>query len=382
MLGGLFTGPHHALVNPTASESGHTAWLAFISIKDELFGDYYVVCSGVLVDPEWVLSSQGCLVDPFESIEAISSQNEITYYIELWGQYGLFEVVDSIVSPDGRLVMHKLNRPAVVSPIKRSTLDNRNLLGARVEVPGLYESESLGNTWYNPPGKIEVSCRVRGELFFAGNSYCFIISPIYLLFPIGGNYGTVIDPETAGSLSSPLDDELNLKLTDDEIFIDFEDGGFPCHEDIGSPVVSRIQGEIQLVGLVTSVGIAARLPVCANSLYNIYSASHHYEEFIRQTLVRDVFDSDCPATAKIHLDELGDNRIRLSWTRLESAHGYKILFTPRLGYEPIQTVDVGDVTELSATIDPDSTYYVSVLAYNQNCTSQPANPLTILINKP
>ena len=378
----LLTFQSDALVNPGTTQTDHTDWLAFIFVKSELLDNYYVVCSGVLVAPNWVLSSQGCLVDPYEVIETISTQNEITYFVELWGQFGLFEVVDSIPSPDGRLVMHKLNQAATVNPIERSTLNSQELLGTKIEVPGFYESESLGNSHFNPNGSIKVDCLIHGELFFYNSSFCYILSPERIDFTIKGNFGTVVNPIISGPLTSPLDDDLELEFLEEKLYIDFEEGGYPCNEDIGSPVVASINGAIQLVGMVTRVGVAARLPLCANSLYNLFSSSSYYEEFITQTLLRDAFDSDCPATTRLRMEEQTNSTIRLFWEPEQSATGYRILYSPRLGYAPIQAIDLGNVTEVSAPVDPDTTYYVSLLAYNDNCTGQPSDPVTILINKP
>lgn len=380
--GSLFPVSSFGLVNPKPSQTNHADWFAFIFAVDETYDSNYVVCSGVLIDPNWVLSSRGCLLDPYETLEILSTQNEIRYRVEIWGELGLFEVVDSIPSPDGRLVMHKLNRPSAVSPIRRSLLTPEALLNTQVEVPGFFTSEDLGNVDYNPDGNVKVTCRVQGELYIYDNSYCYVLSPERFSYFPNGVFGSIIDPTQSGPLTVPLDKGFEPELEDDEIYINFETGSFPCHEDLGSPVVASINGETRLVGVVTYVGIAAGLSICADTLYNTFSSTSYYDDFIRQTLLRDAFDSDCPSTTRLRLEEQSDHFIRLHWEPQSSATGYKILYSLRLGYEAIQEADLGDVTEVRTQVSPDTEYHVSLLAYNDRCTSQPSDPVTILLNKP
>lgn len=370
------------LVTPFDSQIEKADWLATISIRSDFSGKSYNICSGVLIEPLWVLSSKSCVVDPFESIYRVSRSGKVTYYVTLHGQAEKFEVVESIESDDGRLVLHRLNQPAVAIPIVRSTLESHQLIDMNVELPGLYESDNIGNYFFNPNGIGDFHCRLGDQYFLLDGALCYILSPVYKLPDVHSIFGRVIDREFSGPLTSPLDDSFSGGFEESVISIDFDNNSFPCYEDLGSPVVANIDGETQLIGIVEGVGIASALPLCTNSLYNYYYVSASYENFIQETLVREPFHLDCPATTRLSVEEKPGNVIRLSWEAQLSATGYRILYTPRPGYEPIQSIELGNVTEVSSSVDPDTMYSVSLLAYNESCTSQPSNTVTILLNKP
>ena len=82
----------------------------------------------------------------------------------------------------------------------------------------------------------------------------------------------------------------------------------------------------------------------------------------------------------MNFEQLAGSEIRFYWDEIDKADGYKILVTSALGYEPIQSFDVGDVLELSVELEIGTTYSLSLQGYNGECTGLMSLPISIVFD--
>lgn len=379
----LLQAPGSALIRPELTfQLNPPEWMAIITVQQESTGSFFAVCNGSLIERQWVLAGVSCAFDPFETIQNLSRGSEPKFFVFIGSNTEPYEVENTIFSPDFDLQLYKLNRPATETPIKRTSLSADELNGTEVKIYNLYTSEPLGNSSWAPEGEINTECTINGAAFFSDGRICYLLSPIALLTRLGSATATVIDPSSSDAPATALNQFANLNETGAELYLKFEENGsYPCYEDAGSGIIAEIDGEEQLVGVVSRIGVAAGMPLCNNSFLNTFAATSHYESFILESLAQGDFDSACPSSTTLRMDKVGENGVRLHWDALDSVVGYRLFYTTDLGYVAIESADVGSVTEISTQLDPATTYTVALQAYNDQCTGALSEPISILLSQ-
>lgn len=372
--------PAVALVNPGIADIEEQDWMANILIKGSGAKFFQLFCKGSLIHEYWVLSSPACFIDPFNIIRDSVGSDRAELAVALGNLGGLFTVEERITSPDGNFMLLRLNRPARNRPIKLLYLTPAELKGVQVRIFGSETSSAFADPFFNPNGELPVSCRVNGAQFFSNNRMCYVYSrPNYLLRPMMVT-GQVIDPLVVDAPKSPLNAAVTPVTTGDRLYVNFIGGNsFPCHEDIGSPIIATFHGELVQVGVVVAVGMTTGVPMCNGSFVNNLSVLAKQEMFIATNLARGQFVQQCPARANLQYEKLSATRLRFYWDPVYQAGGYNVLYTPALGYEPIQSIDIGNITEAVVDLTLGETYALAIQAYNTDCTGSMSLPITVEI---
>lgn len=370
-----------AIVDPVPADIPEQDWMANVLIKGERSKNFSLLCKGSLIHEYWVLSSTDCLTDALEIIHDFVGSDAAEFAVALGNLGGFFRVEERITSPDGNSMLLRLDRPSDNKPIDILYRTPAQLEGVQVRIFGNESSASFADNFYNPTGQQAVSCEIEGKDFFSDGRMCYVTSTLdYSIFPLMAR-GRVIDPLSADAPDSPLNAAISPDTSGDRFYVDFsENNSHPCHEDLGAPVIATVAGEPVQVGLLVAAGMPTRVPLCNGSFYNHMISLKAQQDFIEQSIAKGEFAQRCPSKAELKFEQLSGSSIRLYWSEIDKAEGYKILATAALGYEPIQAIDLGDVLELSVELELGTTYSLALQGYNSQCTGKMSRPISIVFD--
>ena len=370
--------PVLALVDPVEADIQEQDWMANILIKGSRSKFYELFCKGSLIDEYWVLSSPACFIDPYDTISNAVGSDRAEFAVALGNLGGLFKVEERVTSPDGNIMLLRLNRPATNKPIRLLYRSADALRGVQVRIFGSETSTALADDFFNPVGSLPVSCTVNGIEFYSNNRMCYVVEkPKFHFRPLMGK-GQIVDPLSAHAPTSPLNSAVTPSKTGGRIYIDFfESKGYPCHEDLGSPIIATLNGELVQVGLVVAAGMTTGVPMCNDSFVNYMISLADQEDFIELNNAKGQFAQECPARVTLQFEKLTSNRVRFFWEEIHGAIGYSVLYTTALGYEPIQSVAIGNITEAIVMLVPGTTYSVALQATNAECTGAMSYPIEV-----
>jgi len=368
----------HGLIFPDETSLSRKDWMADVAILvPGTDADYIGLCQGALIDPFWVLTSFGCLYDPYEVIEDVVEGEELEFGVFLGTDNEPYQVAEYFPSQSHGIMLLRMNREAAVDPIAVNFTTAEQLLGQEITIYNDLISDGFYDDFWNPAGDIDASCTVDGSFFQNANAQCYILhypdrSPNLMSLT-----GRIIDPEVEGVENHPIDSQVTFNLRDDQLYIDFQ-SGYPCLEDIGSPIVGTLNGEETLVGLVLATGSTAGLSLCTPTYANFFLAMNaSREEFINTTMTEGEFDLVCPDQPRLEDSLSIANVLTLSWDDQANAEGYRLMFTPAAGYIPIEVIELGAVTEYATPIEVGSDNSFALVAFNENCSSVMSDVVTI-----
>jgi hypothetical protein len=374
----VFSARVMALVNPKSSTLMSAPWLVDIYVVGRN-NTYHPYCQGILIEKSWVLSSSACFIDPFKAKRLAASKQEPEFVIKTGDSSTYIKVEDSFDDPDFVVTLLRLKEPSATAPMTLSKSTTTELLNKPVFIPGTYTSESIAESYFNPATGKEVTCEIEGKRFFSDNGFCYIVSQPKQTIGIKQINATVIDPTATSAPASEFDKSRPFDTTGERLYLDFRaDGGFPCHEDLGAPVLyQNAQGEYEVAGLVVAVGMTIRAPVCGPGLPNWFANLSYYLNFIEATQASYAFGELCPNAPEPILEILENKQARIKWPRMERATGYRVHYTTYEGLIAIRTFD--NRAELSALFnDIDAfSYEVTVTAYNEHCASGQSTKLAL-----
>lgn len=367
-----------ALVDPVPADISEQGWMANVLIKGSRSTNFSLLCKGSLIDPYWVLTSTECLTDALDIIEDFVASDAAEFAVALGNLGGLFKVEERISSPDGNALLLRLARPADNEPIRMLYRSPAQLRGVQVRLFNNESSASLGDGFYNPLGATPVSCLLGGAKFFSDGRMCYVTSRLnYSIFPLMAR-GRVIDPLAADAPTSPLNATVTPDTSGGRLYVDFgENDSYPCHEDLGAPIIATLGGELVQVGLLVGAGMTTGVPLCNGSFLNHMISMEGLKEFIEGSIAKGKFAQRCPARAELRFEQLDGTRVRFFWDAIDQAEGYRMLATAALGYEPIQVFDLAGVREITVELDIGTTYSLSLQGYNAECTGAMSRPLSI-----
>jgi len=276
----------------------------------------------------------------------------------------------------------RLNRPARNEPLPLLYRTPAQLKGIQVRVYSSVTSTSFADAYFNPAGSVPVTCDVDGRAFFNDNRMCYVISELKYLNSMMMASGCVINPLSGDAPAIPLNNDLTPDTSGDRLHIDFSaNNSYPCHEDLGSPVIATLNGKLVQVGLVVAAGMTTGVPMCNGSFFNRQVGLVAQRDFIEASFAKGQFAQLCPAKAEIKFERLSATRVRFYWEEINQASGYKALYTTALGYEPIQVVDLGNIREATVELQSGVTYSLALQAYNDDCTGSMSRPISVDIER-
>lgn len=358
-----------ALINPVPYAGATPPWMVSVLVTTESSENFYSFCSGSLIQKYWVLAANTCFSDHFKVLENYIG-DKVPIFVAYFESNGkAIEVEEVVKSPDNTLAMFKLKEPATVTPISIAFTATRDLLTSQASILGFKTSSALSNNLFNPAGNLPAACRISGTPFIKSGTFCYILSYPSVSTELKVTTGVIFDPsKETGSLTT-LDSFEKVDTSGRKIYINFSSSNsYPCAEDLGAPVLVEQNGQLVQVGMVFAVGSVIGLPMCSGSIVNYFASLSLYEDFITSTIALSEPELLCPATPRLYASIINSNRVALAWTKVSGASGYQALVTTSVGFEPIQVFDLGNINQLSTTVDPSKVYTLAVQAYNASCT--------------
>lgn len=362
----LLTNGVLALVEPDETGGELPPWYVEIFYEDSQTMELTPFCKGSLVDPRWVLSAQSCDFDPFRILEERrASPDPEQLYARVGGSEEYVPVSKRVTAGDYSMILLKLEHAVDAEVIRLSDKLPGDLHGEMVSIYSNAVSERVSHSIFNPGSGPEMSCRTGGAEFFNDGIVCYILSPITKEATLYETVMEVVDPVESG-----LPGSGGYSGAGTRFYVAKESGSYPCYEDLGAPVVQKMEdGSIELVGVVTRVGIVTTVPLCGAALLpDYYASAAYYSEFIEKTKAAEFFDGQCPPSPQPAFEYVADGRARVHWPKVDGATGYQLHYTERLGYEPIKSQSVQG-TEVMLDLESDREYQVSVSAFNARCSS-------------
>ena len=368
----LLTLPALALVDPAPTTLPVQPWMADIEVRVGTDPQSHVFCKGVLIAPQWILSTGLCLADPNHYLDTLYPGDDPHYFVKLGPNADVAEVEKFFTSADYRIGLFRMALASEAQALPLSGKTAKQLWGSQVFILGKQTSQAIYNPVYNPGVSADaVSCKINGTEFFLDGAICYLLAT-----PVSGttlyqSSATVIDPLASGAPATALDKLVNIDTSGAHLYLDFRSQrSYPCLEDLGAPVLSRqSDGSYEIAGIVAGVGMSVLLPLCGMSLANEFISVTAIRTFADQTMAAYDFSARCPKAPEPAVTYLDGGVINLHWGSVKNATGYKLHYTTRHGHVPIETANVLDRTTISTTLEAGRDYLVAVSAYNSVCSS-------------
>lgn len=372
----IFGSTENALVEPQETSEIIPGWMASVRVDDFFNGGSIEFCKGSLIDPYWVLTASACFFDPYDTISSAAGEFPPSYGIELGNAGNHYDAEKLIRGPEITLI--RLARRATETPIPYAARSSADLVGAEIQIFNNKITPAIGHFYYNVSSDNTATCSVDGTLFVLDNVFCSILPTVKTTANLQVVKATAIAPDVENLSSDPINRFFIGNIEDNYLYFDRgSGGGYLCHEDMGAAVLGEVDGELKQVGIVLSVGYALALPMCHASLVNVTASLQRFQDEIETVLLEGKFDLNCPASTHLHWRVIEGSTVNIDWHGVEGASGYRIFFTPNRGYEPIQTVELSGITELTTELLPDVTYSLAIQAFNNNCAGALSDVRTI-----
>ncbi len=367
--------PARAVVEPEVTQLAPPGWMVNIYVLGT-FNLRSYFCKGALISNRWVLTSARCLYDPYKALDGAADDANPEYVVIAAGTSVAVRVIRFVQSEDFTVALMQLETPISATPLTLSAQTEALLLNTDVQILATERSKGIRDSRYNPGTGLRMDCDIDGAIFFfgasaTGGAYCYMMSRPDTGSTLYRTRARVIDPAAPGAPNSPLDVLGGFNRSGARLYLDFRQAGsYPCHEDLGAPVLRTMDdGSVEAVGVIAAVGMAAGLPVCGPSLYNTFASVAYHLDFIVDTVAENTFVAQCPEPPEVDVLYPESGGVQLRWDAVSGASGYKLHYTTREGYVPIKSADVGNVVKFHANLPPGVYYTVALTAYNAMCSS-------------
>lgn len=376
----LMSSPGLALVEPEATQLPPPGWMVDIMVAG---AGNQVFCRGALIAPQWVLSAGACLNDPYNLLDNVAPGEDPEYIARIGPNGDAVEVREFHRTDDFTLGLFKIGLPSSATPLPLTTLRSAELSGQEVRIFGRQASSGIQHSYYNPSSAaLGVNCRVEDKLFVGERAWCYLLNKPRTSFLLFQTRATVLNLAGSDLPATSLDKNVTPDKSGKFLYLDFRTSrSYPCNEDIGAPVLrTRGDGSHEIVGVVTNIGIASGLPICGISLANEFSSIDAIRPFIERTMAQDAFDTACPPAPKPRFSwQANGTTVRVQWSALRGATGYRVHYTDRHGHVPIRTVDLKSATSFTAPVVRGQDYLLAISAYNLHCGGDLSDPAPVYL---
>jgi secreted trypsin-like serine protease len=147
-----------------------------------------------------------------------------------------------------------------------------------------------------------------------------------------------------------------------------------CFGDSGGPlIVFDSESKSWRQAGITSWGFGCALP----DTYGVYTRVQDYATFISDTICSAI-EIPAPVTLNLSIDK---QTVSSSWNSSNPAavSGYRLNFAPYPEADTIQSIDLNQLTAISATFEPGISYYIAITSYKGNCLSDFSNIEELII---
>ncbi|BCG62439.1 MAG: prostasin [Methyloprofundus sp.] len=147
-----------------------------------------------------------------------------------------------------------------------------------------------------------------------------------------------------------------------------------CFGDSGGPlIVFDSESKSWRQAGITSWGFGCALP----DTYGVYTRVQDYATFISDTICN---ANEIPAPVTLNLS-IDNQTVSSNWNSSSTAavSGYRLNFAPYPEAETIQSIELNQLTALSATLEPGFAYYIAITSYKDNCLSSFSNIEELII---
>lgn len=147
-----------------------------------------------------------------------------------------------------------------------------------------------------------------------------------------------------------------------------------CNGDSGGPLMVETKTGWQQVGIV-SWGEECAQP----DYYGVYTRVSAFQDFISDTICS---SEDKPNTPTVIVTNNG-NEATASWEQDSETQGYQFYYTPyvdspdAIQLDTIHSFDLGNATQFSTILPPETAFYIAVRAYQGNCYSDYSNIVVV-----
>ncbi len=319
------------IIGGKIAEPDKWPWMAGIATrgKSDYEGQF---CGASLIDKNWVLTAAHCVADEEKDKHELDiiinrAQFDTTSGERIAVEKTFIHPQYNNITLDNDIALVKLQQPSSFEPINiassNSTFDNA---GA--------DAVTLG--W----GKISTTEKIYPRVLYQ------------VSLPIIDNFrcSSVLPGFTNNMLCAGAG--LGEKDT--------------CQGDSGGPLIvfDKETNSWHQVG-ITSWGNG-----CAKKGFSgVYTRVKNYNTFISDTICS---PAETPNPPSLTLT-VNDNNVTASWSKSDTATGYRLYFAPAPQAEPIQFLDVGTVTQFSTELPLNSAYFVAIVSYKNSCLSSFSN---------
>jgi hypothetical protein len=368
-----------ALVNPDEIAQELPPWYVGIYVLNEATGRLSMFCKGSLIDPQWVLSAYTCGIDAYKVLGGDKSLVAERLFVKVGASAEFVGVREFIQHGEQSIALLQLEEKIATPVLPLSARRPGELEGENLVIAGSESSRPAGDILFNPKHGQRMRCSVDGKLFGTDDALCYIVAyPEAASTAFRSAFRAINPHEFSGlayleQISGPYDP------AGDKLFLEHpEAASYPCYEDLGAPVLAYAEdGSVSQVAVVTRVGLLSGTPVCSGHILSEFTSVAYVRDLIERTKAQSYFSGQCPPELEVEYEYLSATRIRLFWDSLPEATGYKVHYTLRLGYFPIQTIPVENQTEYVMDLVPDWLYSIRVSAHNDRCGGPLSETLTL-----
>lgn len=331
------------IINGNDGSTSLYPWIAFIADESD-----FQYCGASLISPTWVLTAAHCFLN--EAGNAVDIPAAATSTIVLNSDSSDPFAAAAIVGQIGQIIVHPLYKP------DRDTSENSDDYDiALVELSAAVDLQPVSLLSKQAPEIPESTiARIMGWGATAVDSNNEAIDASSTLL-------TATQRMTSRESCAAIYEGL---ITDNMICasgLDSNDTTDTCQGDSGGPLTIAKGNSFIQVGIV-SFGGTETGPTCGDpDAPGVYASVSALADFILDHATEVTFTTLEEAnSAPVLSTSITGTTVTLSWTAYAGASSYKLYYAPFPAQTPVESLDVGADTSLSAALPAGSKFYVAI----------------------